>query len=74
MLDAGTYWYKEVKAGPGYRVNTFNKETDTITVTKDNTKDKPAVIKEEDQPLTDPIGILLQKVDKETGVEVRRVF
>lgn len=74
LLDAGTYWYKEVKAGPGYRVNTFNKETDTITVTKDNTKDKPAVIKEEDQPLTDPIGILLQKVDKETGVEVRRVF
>lgn len=74
LVDAGTYWYTEVKAGPGYRVNAFHKETDTVTVTKDNTKDKPAVIKAEDQPLTDPIGILLQKVDKETGVEVRRVF
>jgi Prealbumin-like fold domain len=61
QLDAGTYYIKETKAPKGYAldrniypvaVNSGNKTTKKFT----------------DRPQADPIGILIRKVDADTGV------
>ena len=58
----GTYWFKETKAGKGYGLKTFNKVTDKITVTSNNTASNPAVIRTSDVPLNDPGNFRIFKV------------
>ncbi|MBO6158227.1 MAG: hypothetical protein J6P72_03055, partial [Firmicutes bacterium] len=70
---AGRYWYKETVPGKGYALKPFNSASDYIDVAPTHTADNPAIIKTSDVPNMDPIGILLQKSDKDTGEEARRV-
>lgn len=53
-MDAGTYYWREIKAPKGYALN---KNIGTITVTSGST----AVIRTSDTPQSDPVGILLKK-------------
>ena len=66
-VDIGTYYYKELAAGTGYGLND---EIKSIKVTTANTADKPAIIKAEDIPKTDPVVIEIHKVDAVTGEAV----
>jgi LPXTG-motif cell wall-anchored protein len=59
-LSAGTYYVKETTAPKGYALDTV---VHSITVTSGNKS--TATYKE--TPQTDPVGILLGKVDKETN-------
>lgn len=61
-LPAGDYWIKELKAPQGFALN---KEwsSKTIHVPGGGTASYTAV----NVPHMDPVGVLLQKVDKETG-------
>ena len=66
-VEVGTYYYKELAAGTGYGLND---EIKSIKVTTANTADKPAIIKAEDIPKTDPVVIEIHKVDAVTGEAV----
>lgn len=59
-LDAGTYYIKETKAPKGYYLD---KTTYSITVSAGSKATKTL----KDKPKVDPIGILLRKVDSDTG-------
>ena len=66
-VEVGTYYYKELVAGTGYGLND---EIKAVEVTAANTAEKPAVIKAEDIPKTDPVVIEIHKVDAVTGEPV----
>lgn len=59
-LDAGTYYIKETKAPKGYAIDT---KTYDVTVSSGSKTTKEF----SDRPQTDPISIVLQKVDADTG-------
>ncbi len=59
-LNAGTYYVKEIKAPKGYALNP---ETKSVYVPAGGT----ATVSFSDLPQSDPIGILLGKVDAETN-------
>lgn len=59
-LDAGTYYIKETKAPKGYYLD---KTIYPITVSSGSKATKTL----KDKPKVDPIGILLRKVDADTG-------
>lgn len=60
QLDAGTYYVKEITAPKGYLLDT---NSYPITVTAGNT----AVGQYTDMPIADPVGLLIKKVDADTG-------
>lgn len=62
-LKAKTYYLKETKAGKGYALD---KKVYSVSVTSGKTE----VYKVKDIPQSDPVGILLKKLDKETGQDV----
>lgn len=59
-LDAGTYYVKETKAPKGYALDPT---IYTVTVSSGNKTTRTF----RDNPLADPIGLLLRKVDADTG-------
>ena len=59
-LDAGRYYVKEVKAPKGYALDT---EIYTVDVSSGNT----SWVTSKDEPLFDPISILLEKTSDGTG-------
>lgn len=59
-LKPGTYYVKETKAPKGYALDTTVHEVSIKSSTKTTPKYK-------DYPKSDPVSVLLQKVDKETG-------
>ena len=59
-LDAGRYYIKEIKAPNGFHINTQVYEVD-VEVNKTNNVDVY------DNPISDPIGLLIRKVDSRTG-------
>ena len=59
-LEAGTYYVKETKAPKGYALD---KKVYSVSVTSGKTE----VYKVKDIPQSDPVGILLGKIDKETN-------
>ncbi|MGN0361976.1 MAG: RICIN domain-containing protein [Bilifractor sp.] len=71
QVVADTYTVTETKAPKGYKVPTEG--IPDVTVSFDNTENNPAHIQVEDTPGLDPVPILLQKRDAETGKDVRRV-
>ena len=60
-LEAGNYYIKETKAPKGY---VLDKSVHSIEVQKDKT----TVYTVQDTPKSNQLGILVQKVDKETGL------
>ncbi|MCC6095368.1 MAG: RICIN domain-containing protein [Eubacterium sp.] len=66
----GTYHVTETKAPKGYKAKT---NIPDVTVDYTNTSSNPAHIQVQDTPGLDPVPILLQKRDAETGKDVRRV-
>lgn len=62
-VAVGQYKVKEVEAPEGFLLNT---EEQVITVTES----EPGKVVFYDKPSDDPVGVLLRKVDKETGTEV----
>lgn len=63
-LEAGTYYVKETKAPKGYALNSaINK----IAVTSGKTTQYGTNGELKDYPQSDPVGILLGKIDKETN-------
>lgn len=63
-LDAGTYYVKETKNPKGYALSSaINK----ITVTSGKTTQYGTNGELKDYPQSDPVGILLGKIDKETN-------
>ena len=59
-VETGQYWMKETKAPAGYALDT---DVHSIEVRKDTTTTFNAV----DKPKSNPVDLLLQKADKETG-------
>ena len=59
-LDAGTYYIKEIKAPKGYALDN-NIYPMTVTSGSKATRNFT------DKPQTDPVGVLLRKVDADTG-------
>lgn len=59
-LNAGTYWVKELKAPKGYALSSEVKKVQVSA-------GKTTTVTFADIPQTDPIGILLGKIDKETN-------
>ena len=59
-LDAGTYYLKEIKAPKGY---SLDKTIYPVTINAGSKTTKTF----KDKPQADPVGILLRKVDKDTG-------
>ncbi|MBY0756316.1 LPXTG cell wall anchor domain-containing protein [Clostridium sardiniense] len=59
-LDEGTYYIKEIKSPKGYALDT------KIYSIKVNS-DKKSIGRYKDRPQTDPVGIVLKKVDSENG-------
>lgn len=64
-LDAGTYYIKELKAPPGYALDDTIRE---VTVTTGETA--PATVSVKDKPQMNPMEILLEKVDADSGKNV----
>lgn len=62
-LAVGEYKIKEIEAPKGFELN---KEEKVIHIQKDMVKE----IEFWDEPANDPVGVLLKKVDKETGTFV----
>lgn len=60
QLDAGTYYVKETKAPKGYSLDT---KIYPITVNSGTKTTRRFT----DRPQTDPVGVLLRKVDADTG-------
>ena len=60
MLEAGTYYCKELEAPKGYALD---RTVHKVEVTANQT----AELKVADVPQMDPVGVLLGKVDKETN-------
>lgn len=66
-MSIGSYKVKETKAGKGYLLN---KNEIPITLTADNTVDNPLVINTTDQPVDDPISVILKKEnDKNVAIK-----
>lgn len=63
-LDEGTYYLKETKAPKGYALNS---EVKSVSVKANNTTQYGTNNELKDYPQSDPVGILLGKVDKETN-------
>ena len=59
-VDAGTYYVKEITAPKGYALDT---NSYPLTVTAGNT----AVGRYTDMPISDPVALLIKKVDADTG-------
>ncbi len=59
-LDPGTYWVRELTAPKGFALNTT-----PVSVTVE--VNKTAQVTMSDNPQTDPVGILLKKVDSATN-------
>lgn len=64
QVETGTYHVTETAAPYGYQKNTSIPD---ITVTNDNVKSNPYHIQVQDEPGLDPVPLLLQKRDAETG-------
>ena len=62
-LKKGTYYVKETKAPKGYLM-------DESTYTVEVESGKTATVKAKDEPVNDPTGSLVQKVDAVTGMNV----
>lgn len=66
-MSIGSYKVKETKVGKGYLLN---KNEIPITLTADNTVDNPLVINTTDQPVDDPISVILKKEnDKNVAIK-----
>ncbi|HBW55307.1 MAG TPA: hypothetical protein DEF65_11055 [Lachnospiraceae bacterium] len=66
-MSIGSYKVKETKVGKGYLLN---KNEIPITLTADNTVDNPLVINTTDQPVADPISVILKKEnDKNVAIK-----
>ena len=63
-LNTGTYYIKETKAPRGYEISPA---VTRINVTESHTAVSPAAAAAVDKPVMLPAGILLRKVDAETG-------
>ena len=61
-LKAGTYYVREADATPGSGYKT-NATVYTITVTAGTTADTPVTCEAVDQPLNDPLGIVINKIN-----------
>ena len=61
-MPIGSYKVKETKVGKGYLLN---KNEIPITLTAENTADNPLVINTTDQPVDDPISVILKKENDE---------
>ena len=59
-LDAGRYYLKEIKAPNGFHINTQVYEVDVVVNQTRN-------VDVYDEPIDDPVAILIQKVDSRTG-------
>lgn len=59
-VQAGSYWVKEIMAPKGFALD---KQTYPVTVTSGNT----STVNVKDVPQSDPVSIVLGKVDKETN-------
>lgn len=59
-LDAGRYYIKEIKAPNGFFINTQVYDVDVVV---NQTKNVDVY----DNPISDPIGLLIRKVDSRTG-------
>ena len=64
QVGLGTYHVTETKAPHGYIINSSIPD---VTVTVDNVKSNPCHIQVQDTPGLDPVPLLLQKRDAETG-------
>ncbi len=72
-MEPGTYYVKETKAAKGYALDTTGgngKGVYTVEITADNTEDVPYTLKVTDAPQSDPVGVLLEKLDSDTGEAV----
>lgn len=66
-MSIGSYKVKETKVGKGYLLN---ENEIPITLTADNTVDNPLVINTTDQPVDDPISVILKKEnDKNVAIK-----
>lgn len=63
-LDEGTYYLKETKAPKGYALNS---EVKSVSVKANNTTQYGTNNELKDYPQSDPVSIVLGKVDKETN-------
>ena len=55
-LTVGTYWIREITAPPGYALDTTPK---SVTIEEEKT----STVKFTDNPTSDPVGVVLKKVD-----------
>lgn len=62
-MPLGEYWVCEVKAPEGYAID------ETIYYVDISTQRTKVSVASKDQPKNDPIGILLNKIDADTGLE-----
>lgn len=63
-LDEGTYYLKETKAPKGYALNS---EVKSVSVKANNTTQYGTNNELKDYPQSDPVSVVLGKVDKETN-------
>lgn len=61
-LPEGTYYVREADAAPGSGYQT-NGTVYTVTVTAGTTADEPVTCETVDQPLNDPMGIVINKIN-----------
>lgn len=62
-MPLGEYWVREVKAPEGYAID------ETIYYVDITTECTTVKVDSKDQPKNDPIGVLLSKIDADTGLE-----
>ena len=63
-LPEGTYYVREADAAPGSGYQT-NGTVYTVTVTAGTTADEPVTCETVDQPLNDPMGIVINKINSD---------